>query len=157
MTTTRALPATEATLPLAIRLLRRLKPFMLGVLRSPLHSLLSRDLLVLTYRGRRSGRTFALPLSYVVLGEHLYLCTRDSLWARNLQDEPTVEVVLRGRPVPATAHVLDPGSDEALAGLRAFLTRNPRTGATLYGVRRGPDENDLRREVLRSTVVRLER
>ncbi|HEV7734007.1 MAG TPA: nitroreductase/quinone reductase family protein [Candidatus Binatia bacterium] len=157
MTTTRALPATEANLPLAIRVLRRLKPVMLAVLGSPLHGVLSRDILALSYRGRRSGRTFTLPLSYVTIGEHLYLCTRDSLWARNLRDEPAVEIVLRGRRVPATAHVLDSASEEALAGLRAFLGRNPHTGATLYDVRRGPDESDLRREVLRSTVVRLDR
>ncbi len=157
MTTTRALPAAEAPLPLAIRVLRRLKPVMLTVLGSPLHGLLSRDILALSYRGRRSGRTFTLPLSYVAIGERMYLCTRDSLWARNLRDEPAVEIVLRGQRVPAVAHVLDSASDEALAGLRAFLTRNPRTGETLYDLRRGPDENDLRREVLRSTVVRLDR
>jgi hypothetical protein len=52
-------------------------------------------------------------------------------------------------------------SAEALDGLRAFVTRNPGTGELLYNVARGPDgrpvEADLRREILRSVVVRLER
>ena len=44
--------------------------------------------------------------------------------------------------------------------LRAFLTANPRTGVTLYRVAAPggrPAEEDLRREVLRSVVVRLDR
>jgi hypothetical protein len=51
-------------------------------------------------------------------------------------------------------------SPEALGALRAFLTANPKTGEMLYQVRSGgdgrPSENDLRREVLRSVVVRLD-
>jgi hypothetical protein len=102
-----------------------------------------------------------LPLSYVELGGHVYLCTRSSLWWRNLRPNPAVEIQLRGRRIAAVAHAVDPRSSEALDGLRAFLTSNPRTGEILYDVRAGADrrpvEADLEREVVRSVVVRLER
>jgi len=46
-----------------------------AVLRSPLHGLLSATLLVLGYTGRRTGRLYRLPLSYVERDGRLYLCT----------------------------------------------------------------------------------
>jgi deazaflavin-dependent oxidoreductase (nitroreductase family) len=149
------------SLPLAIRLLRRLNPLIAAILRSPLHGLASRNLLLLTYVGAKTGTVRTLPLSYIEVGDELYLCTRSSAWWRNLRGGRPVELRLRGRRVAATPVVVDPQTPEALDALRAFLTVNPKTGAMLYEVRTGKDgrpvENDLRREVLRSVVVRLGR
>jgi len=36
----------------------------IGLLRSPLHRLASGSLLLITYRGRRSGRQFTIPVMY---------------------------------------------------------------------------------------------
>jgi hypothetical protein len=155
-----AAPAVDQPVPLAIRLLRRVNPVIARLLRSPLHGLFSRNLLLLTYVGAKSGRTRTLPLSYVMLGDRLYLCTRSSLWWRNLRDGQPVELRLRGRRVRAMPVIVELPSPEALGALRAFLTANPKTGEMLYQVRSGgdgrPSENDLRREVLRSVVVRLD-
>lgn len=152
----------EKPLPLSIRILRKLKPLVLGILESPLHGILSRDILQMTYRGRRSGKVYDLPLSYVPAASPgaIYLCTRpqESAWWRNLKDGGSVELLLRGRKVTAQATVLPPASVEALDGLRRFLTRNPATGELLYSVRRspqGPVEEDLLAEVQRSVVVQL--
>jgi deazaflavin-dependent oxidoreductase (nitroreductase family) len=151
--------ATEP-LPMAIRVLRRLNPAMAWLLRSRLHGAVSRHLLLLTYAGAKTGTVRTLPLSYVEAGGRLYLCTRSSLWWRNLRDGRPVEVQLRGRRVTATPVVVDLHTTEALDALRAFLTANPKTGEMLYEVRTGGDrrplEDDLRREVLRSVVVRLD-
>jgi hypothetical protein len=154
-------PAVAAEpVPFAIRVLRRLNPLIAWVLRSPLHGLVSRDLLLLTYAGARTGTRRTLPLSYVEVAGRLYLCTRSSLWWRNLRNGRPVELRLRGRTVTATPVVLDLESAEALDALRAFLTANPKTGEMLYQVRtdaeRRPVEEDLRREVGRSVVVRLD-
>ncbi len=148
-------------LPASIRILRRMNPLILALLRSPLHGLLSRNLLVLTYVGQRTGSRRSLPLSYVALGDDLILCTRNWFWWRSLRDGRPVEMDLRGQHTTVTPRILDPGSTEALEGFTAFLTKNPGTGETLYGVARGSDgrprREDLEREVLRSVVVRLER
>jgi hypothetical protein len=144
--------------PLPVRILRRLKPVIVAILRSPLHGLMSRDILLLTWTGRRTGARHTLPLSYVRLGSCLYLCTRPegSKWWLNLRGGCEVDLVLAGRRVKATANVLEPHSGEALDGLRVFVTRNPRTGEMLYRVARGPNEADLLREVHASVVVRLD-
>jgi deazaflavin-dependent oxidoreductase (nitroreductase family) len=155
-----AAPVAEP-LPLAIRVLRRLNPLIVAVLRSPLHGLASRNLLLLHYVGAKSGTPRTLPLSYVELGDRVYLCTRSSRWWRSLRGGRPVELHLRGRRVAATPTVVDPHAAEALDALRAFLTANPKTGEMLYRVRTGPErrplEDDLRREVLASVVVRLDR
>lgn len=165
MNTTRSVSEVshrEVPLPLSIRLLRRLEPVVASLLRSPLHRLLSRDVLLLTYRGRRTDRPYTLPLSYVEGDGCLYLCTRPegSRWWRNLRDGRAVELVLRGRRISAVPRLLDAAADEARAGLHTFVRRNPRTGEMLYGVGRDaqgqPLETDVSREVRRSVVVRLE-
>ncbi len=115
---------------------------------------------LLTYVGAKSGVSRTLPLSYVEVDGRLYLCTRSSRWWTNLRNGKSVELRLRGRRVTATPAIVDLTSTEALTALRAFLGANPKTGEMLYEVRRGTDgrpcEDDLRREVLRSVVVRLD-
>jgi len=151
---------SEQPLPLAIRLLRRLNPLIAAILRSRLHGLVSGNLLLLRYVGAKSGVARTLPLSFVEVDGRLYLCTRSSMWWRNLRDGRPVELRLRGRRAAATPAIVDLRSPEALNALRAFLTVNPRTGEMLYDVRSGKDrrpvEDDLRREVSRSVVVRLD-
>lgn len=147
-------------LPFSIKLLRKAQPLICWWLRSPLHGMLSRDVLLLSYSGRKTGKSYELPLSYAEIGGNIYLCTRTSRWWRNLGDGKVVELHLRGRRVRAASFVLDSASSEALDGFRAFLTRLPRTGEMLYEVgcdaERRPLESDLAREVRRSTVLRLE-
>lgn len=150
---------TAEPLPLAIRVLRRVNPLIAVLLRSPLHRLVSHDLLLLTYVGHKTGRPRTTPLSYVMHDGRLYLCTRSSVWARSLRDGKPVEIRLRGRRVTATPVALDVRTPEALDALRAFLTAHPKTGVMLYQVAAPggrPSEDDLRREVLRSVVVRLD-
>jgi hypothetical protein len=160
VTTFPAATTTEPPVPLSIRVLRRLNPAIAAILRSPLHGLLSGNLLLLTYVGPKSGIPRTLPLSYVEVGGRPYLCTRSSRWWRNLRNGASVELRLRGRRIQAAPVVVDVRSSEALDALRAFLTANPKTGEMLYQVGIGPDgrpvETDLVREVLRSTVVRLD-
>src|SRR6185369_12297568 len=166
MTTTGTMRAAEAPavhhVPLSIRILRRLRPLIAWFLGSPLHGVLSGDVLLLSWSGRKSGKRYALPISYTELGGRLYLCTRagGSTWWRHLRNAPEVGLVLKGKNARAIATVLDPASAEALDGLRAFLTRNPGTGRLLYNVAADangtPREDDVEREVLASIVVRLE-
>src|SRR5262245_14793144 len=106
--------APDAPLPLAIRVLRRLNPLIAALLRSPFHRLVSRDLLLLTYVGRRSGRRRTLPLSYVTVGDRLYLCTRSSRWWRSWRPGAPVALVVRGQRITAHPRIVDLDTPEAL-------------------------------------------
>ena len=62
-----------------------------GVLRSPLHRTMSRSLLLLTYRGQRTGKESTLPVGY---GDG---------WTRALSNRATA--LVRGRRVPLVGNV----------------------------------------------------
>ncbi len=73
-------------------------PFMTLILRSPLHSLLSKSMLVVTVTGRKSGRAITTPVNYVRLGDALLiLSSPDRTWCKNLRGDATVKVRLQSR------------------------------------------------------------
>lgn len=64
---------------------------------------------ILVHTGRRSGREFRSPLSYVELGEGFALAAtnwgqdKHPLWSGNLLSNPDVEVVVDGQTIPVRA------------------------------------------------------
>lgn len=80
-----------------------------AILRSPLHNLMSRNVLLMTFRGRKSGKPYTTPLSYVQDGDTLLLGTQMA-WHKNLIGGVPVRVRLRGQERSGTADVI---SDEA--------------------------------------------
>jgi deazaflavin-dependent oxidoreductase (nitroreductase family) len=135
-------------------------PVVRAVLRSPLHGLASRWLLLLTYTGRRTGRRYTLPAQYVRRGDELFLFpgrAARKTWWRNLRGRASVSVRLRGRDLAATAVVVS-DEEEVLAALRAYLDRFPAT-ARVLGIGGRPtgavDESSLRRAAADAVIVRL--
>lgn len=114
-------------------------PFVRLILRSPLHRLLSAALLLITYRGRKSGKEYTLPVQYVQTGHTLYIVPgmpECKTWWRNLKGGLPVQVTLRGQVLNGSARLLDPQRDaaEIVAGLGHYLRRFP-VSATSYQVR----------------------
>jgi hypothetical protein len=95
--------------------------FVIGLLRSPLHRPASGSLLLITYRGRRSGRHFTIPAMYA---EHDGAPTifvghpERKRWWRNLRVGAEVEVRLRGRRLRGQGAVV-----EDVAALENHLDR----------------------------------
>jgi hypothetical protein len=85
--------------------------FVLAVLRSPAHWLLSRMVLELRYTGRRTGREYVLPLQYAGMGERLVVrpqAAERSTWWRTFRAPTPVTVRVRGRIVRGLAQVVLP-------------------------------------------------
>ena len=76
------------------------------ILRSPWHRMRSDRLLLLTFTGRKSGKEFTTPLRYMQEGETLKLLVVRSPWWKNLVEEATVRVLLRGQLRNGRAEVL---------------------------------------------------
>jgi len=88
---------------------------------------------LLAFKGRRSGRLFATPLTYLRDGGEVIIVTkRGRVWWRNLLDEPRVALRLAGRNVRGVARVLS-GDDERLSTLLSFLDHR-RLDARAYGL-----------------------
>jgi deazaflavin-dependent oxidoreductase (nitroreductase family) len=103
--------------------------FVIGLLRSPLHRRLSGSLLLISYRGRHSGRRFTIPVMYAEREETLTILVghpERKTWWRNLRHGAEVEVRLRGQRLSGQAVV---ANDAAVAG--AYLERYPRAQAAI--------------------------
>lgn len=83
-------------------------PFIKAILRSPLHGLLSRDILLITYTGRRSGKSFVTPVNYIRTGDLLRVVSfQQRRWWRNLRGGAPVNLWLAGKEVTAWAEVVE--------------------------------------------------
>jgi F420H(2)-dependent quinone reductase len=95
-----------------------------GLLRSPLHGLFSRQLLLISFNGRKSGRRITTPITYTRIDARtLVFFTSRRGWWRNLAGGAPVTLRLQGRDVPALA---EPVQDVAMVirEIRAYLARN---------------------------------
>lgn len=78
--------------------------FMSWVLRSPLHGLLSNEMMLITVTGRKTGRKYTTPVSYYRQNGYLWVMTsRDRTWWKNLKGGTEVSLLLRRQPVSAFA------------------------------------------------------
>lgn len=117
---TEATPTPERRDPSFIRKVNRV---MRPLLRSPLHRLVSKNLMLLTFKGRKTGKQYTLPLSYVQAGNTLWLGTQTP-WYKNLRGGMPVSVRVRGKEVAGTANVID--DEEGMReGYRNILTLYP--------------------------------
>jgi hypothetical protein len=83
-------------------------PIITALLRSPLHFFVSGLYVLVTFTGKKSGKTYTTPVQYKQTGQALEFVTRKSRrWWRNLRGGAPVTVRLRGHDLAAHAEVPD--------------------------------------------------
>jgi hypothetical protein len=92
-------------------------PVMKTILNTPFHGLLSKNLMVLNFKGRKSGTPYSIPVGYVQEGNRLTLFSH-AKWAKNFEGGYPVLLRLRGERRPAVARVV---TDPAV--IRAAIER----------------------------------
>ncbi|MCZ7570234.1 MAG: nitroreductase/quinone reductase family protein [Ardenticatenaceae bacterium] len=106
------------------------------LLRLPFPTPLSGRLMLLSYTGRKSGKAYQTPVSYVQQGDTL-LTPGGGNWKWNLRDGRPVRIRLRGRDVLAQPELVkDPDEIERL--LTVMTAANPGVSA-FVGIPKGPD------------------
>lgn len=80
-------------------------PTMKAILRSPFHGLLSKNLMELSFTGRKSGKQYRVPVGYTRDGNTLTLFSH-AKWARNFEGGAPVVVRLEGTERKATARII---------------------------------------------------
>ena len=139
------------------RILQRASIFMSPVTRfflaGPLHRLMSRNLLLVSFSGRVTGRSYKTPVSYVRDGGDL-LIPGGGKWWKNLAAGP-VSVRLKGEWRRVTAQVIS--DREVMAESLARMIDLKPIVSLFTGIRRGPDRlpdpESLDRERKRGFVV----
>jgi hypothetical protein len=106
------------------RIMKAVNVPMRAVLRLPFATPLSANLMLISYTGVKSGKSYLQPVSYARDGEVL-LTPGGGRWTLNLKNGRKVRLRLRGRDVAAHADlVADPAEVERLLGVIAV--GNPR-------------------------------
>jgi len=148
----------DRTTEILLRIVKIANPFVSALLKSPLHGLASsKDILVLHFQGRKSGRWFATPVSFVQDDSRLRVFT-ESPWWKNLRDRPEARVHLRGKELPVRASTLSGGGPQMEEAIDDFLTRVPRD-ARYYEVRMEggkPNKADVAAAARKSIMLELE-
>lgn len=129
-------------------------PIIGWLLRTPLHGLMSESVMLITFTGRKSGKTYTTPVNYSQDGDVLTIVSfRRRTWWRNLRDGAPISVRLRGQDLAATGHVIedDAGVTEALV---AYLQRMPRY-ARYFQVALDPDGQPNPEDVARAARDRV--
>jgi hypothetical protein len=126
----------EAAMARRARIMRAVNVPMRTILSLPFGTPLSRNLMLISYTGRKSGKSYRQPVSYARDGEVL-LTPGGGRWTLNLAGGRPVRIRLRGRDVAARGElVTDPGEVERLL---AVITRENPRAAGFIPIPRQPD------------------
>lgn len=102
------------------------------LLRSPAHGLVSKSVLLITFTGRKSGKTYTTPVDYSQDGDLVSIFTHAAWW-KNLSGGAPVTLRLRGRDVRGHAEPVADDKQAVAAGLTAHLRKVP-SDARYYDV-----------------------
>ncbi len=102
------------------------------ILRSPVYGMVSKNILLITFIGRKSGKTFTTPVSYSQCGNQVYVFTHASWW-KNLRRDTPVTLWIRGREAKGLPEPIAEDKQAVAAGLMEHLRKVP-SDATFYGV-----------------------
>ena len=108
--------------------------FVAVVLRSPLHRTLSGSLILISYRGRKSGREYTVPVAYAEDADGLIVFVGHSeakTWWRSMPGN--VRVRLRGVDFDADTCVVKSSSFAS-----AYLARQPRSAGAIAAAATNP-------------------
>lgn len=94
------------------------------VLRSPVHGIVSKTVLLITFTGRKSGKTYTTPVDYSQTGDQVTIFTHADWW-KNLRGGAPVSLRLRGRELAGQAEVVADDKPAIAAGLAAHLQQVP--------------------------------
>ncbi len=129
------------------------------LLRSPVSGALDGAVMLITVRGRRTGREYTLPVQYAAEGDAIWVLPgrpATKTWWRNLRGEAPVRLRLGGHSLDATAQAFEGTEEPAVVeeGVRAYLGRFP-AAARSFGVHRN-DDDAIREAAKRAVMVRIE-
>ncbi len=86
---------------------RLLNPITRVIARSPLHGLVSDNVVVLIFPGIKSGSIYSIPVSYLETSDKEMVCLTDRpyIWWRNLINNKNIQILLRGTLINAEVEV----------------------------------------------------
>jgi deazaflavin-dependent oxidoreductase (nitroreductase family) len=127
------------------------------VLRSPLHGMVSKTILLITFTGRKSGKTYTTPVSYSQHDDQVYIFTHATWW-KNLHSDRPVSLRIRGQELQGLPEPVAEDKRAIAAGLAEHL-RKVSSDAKYYGVtydeQGNPKTEEVEKAVQNVVMVRI--
>ena len=132
-------------------------PFVKLLLRSPLHGIMSRSTMLLTYTGRKSGKQYSLPVGYQCQGNtYTTISYRSRNWWRNMRGGANVTLIVKGEEHAAFSEVRE-DHDAVLEGMYAYFSAAPQE-ARYFQITLDedgkPNKQDLAREAAERVLIK---
>ena len=115
------------------------------MLRSPLHGMVDKQILLITFTGRKSGKTYTTPVSYSQSDDQVVIFTHADWW-KNLRNGAPVTLHIRGRDLAGLAEPIAEDKPAVAAGLAEHLRKVP-SDAKYYAVTFDAEGNPRSEEV----------
>ena len=121
-----------------------------------IHNLASSSLLVIYFKGRKSGKQYSTPVRYHTYeGRHRSFSSDNANWWKNFREGADVELHLQGRTYPYHAVLLDVDTERKRELFQAYLSDFP--GDAAYHelkIKNGKfDETELSRAIDECKIV----
>ena len=149
-------PAVESGQPPAL-VIRLLNPVMRALLRSRLHRLLSKQFMLLMVTGRKTGRTYVIPVGRHESEEAITVYAAGT-WRHNLRGGVPVRLVLDGRERAGYAE-LEEDPDRVAQAYKTRLDRlglrNARQLGLKLNVDRSPTTDELKPAVAGRAIATI--
>ena len=136
-----------------------INPFVALLARSPLHFIISYQVLVIKFKGRRSGKAYLVPVSYHE-HESSYTCVtlRSNIWWRNLKGLSHTKIWLQGKLTDVKID-LEFNNDQIVESTLRDLVTNNRVDAYFAKIKLNkdgsPDTDDLSNAAKLHTVLKF--
>ncbi len=124
-----------------------INPTFKTLLRTPAHRVLSDRLMLLSFKGRKTGKQFTIPVGYAEHNGGLLIAT-ESPWWKNLRGGATVEVWLRGQKRRGVADVI--ADENGMWESYRVMLKNFTGLQEIIGVRLGADGDPIRDDIARA-------
>lgn len=107
-----------------------INPLIRCVLRSPLHGMVSKSLMLITFTGKKSKKTFTTPVRYVsVTGKIRCFTSRENIWWRNMRGGAEVTLRIQGQDKRYFAIAIENEPDKTRSALIHYLGLFPQDAA----------------------------
>mgnify|MGYP000117884965 CR=1 FL=1 len=128
-----------------------INPAMNRLLHSPWHRMMSKRIMSVSYRGRKSDQAYCTPVSYYREGDTVYCFTNGS-WRYNFKKKHTATLRLQGHDYIATGEVYCGDREHQLDTMANYFKAVPQD-KKFYGVRCDKKGEPLRPDIERASGI----
>ena len=134
-------------------------PMISWLLRSPIHAMLSKNLILVSVTGKKSGKVITFPTNYLQDKNTLWLVSwRDRNWWRNLRGGAKASILLAGQSHEGTGQVIE-DEQEVAQGLQDYYQKAPQSAKYVnikLDERQMPIQAECERAAQKMVLVRID-